>query len=207
MVVQHLARHPDRAGALREEWARRSRRRASTWAPRPARDVPAGRAPAPSCPPSLAACAELHVLVRRLRLQPVHRRALDEESGQSSSSRPCASGVTPKLNAFASVMLLVALLALLLAGLILRRSRGTDRRDRVARRRGSASADPSPEGRAPARGRPSLAARSRRTTLGAQRRSACARVSAPSGERGEVRSAAQEPPLDRVKVATATSDV
>ena len=34
-------------------------------------------------------------------------------------------GITPKLNAFASVMLLVTLLALLLAGLILRRSRGT----------------------------------------------------------------------------------
>jgi len=34
-------------------------------------------------------------------------------------------GITPKLNAFASVMLLVTLLALLLAGLVLRRSRGT----------------------------------------------------------------------------------
>ena len=34
-------------------------------------------------------------------------------------------GITPKLNAFASVMLLVTLLALLLVGLILRRSRGT----------------------------------------------------------------------------------
>ena len=104
-------------------------------------------------------------------------------------------GITPKLNAFASVMLLVTLLALLLAGLDPATQPRHDRRDRVARRRARPrltrpSGPQTHESGRPVTGQPLPEDNSSSTT-------SHARESArPPGNGVEVRSAAQEPPLD-----------